>query len=167
MGTFTGTFSAGLVGSYAKTSDLTTLLEAINISFSSAYTNGSGSNQANAFFSDTRTLAATNESFDLNAGTMTDGYGAALVFTAIKFLYVKNKSTTAGQALTLTGDFLSGVATSPLFGSTAPTINIGPSGFVVLESPIDGFLVTSTTSDGLTVTNTASFDYDIVLLGIV
>lgn len=166
--TFVGTFSGGLSASYAKSTDLTSALEAINFTFSSSYTSGQGANQANAFFSDTRTLAATNESFDLNAGTMTDVYGAGLVFTKVRLLYVKNKSTTDLQFLTLTGDFLSGAASSPLAGSTSPTININAGGFCLLESPpTTGFAVTTTVSDGLTVTNTASFDYDIIIVGVI
>ena len=163
--TFIGTLSGGLVGSFAKTSDLTTVLEAINYSFSSSYTNGTGANQANAFFADTRTLANGTESFDLNAATMVDSFGNTLNFTAIVLLFVKNKSAVIGQRLSLTGDFLNGETSSALFGTTTPTIRVGTGGFVLLESPLDGFLVTSTISDVLTVTNGATFDYDILMLG--
>ena len=158
--TFIGTISGGLIGSYAKGTDLTTLLESINHTFSSSYTNGTGANQANAFFADTRTLAATNESFDLNA--ITDGYGATLNFTAVKFMYVKNKSTTAGQLLTLSGDFM-----SSMDGGTGPTHAIGPSGIFFVDNPIDGFSVVNTTQDTLTITNAQSFSYDIILLGVI
>jgi hypothetical protein len=171
MGVFSGTGTFGLVGSYTKASDLTTLQEAVNYTNSpTSYSNGSGEYQVNAFYSDTRSLAATNESFDFDlasgAGSIIDGFGTQLVFTKIKLLYVKNKSTTASQRLTLSGDFLTGVATSPL-GGTAPTIVIGPGGIALLDSPIDGFAVTATTGDVLTITNTATFSYDIIILGIV
>lgn len=157
--TFTGTLSGGLTGSYAKGTDLTSVLEAINFAFSSSYTNGTGSNQVNAFFSDTRTLAATNESHDLN--TMTDSFGATLNFLKVKFLYVKNKSTTTVQTLTLTGDFL----TQAGVGVAAGGFVLGPSGIYMLDNPIDGYTVTATTADVITLTNAASFDYDILILG--
>ena len=106
MGTFAGTATFGLVGSYTKASDLSTLSEIINYTNSpTSYTNGTGNNQVNGFFSDTRTLAATGETFDLNA--ITDKYGDILNFTKVKLLYIKNKSLTTLQTLTLTGDFLS------------------------------------------------------------
>lgn len=172
MGTFAGTATFGLVGSYTKASDLSTLTEAINYSNTpTSYTNGSGVNQVNAFYADTRTLAATSESFDLNAATISDSFGATLTFTAVKLLFIKNKSVTTAQRLIVTGDFFTGTtAQSPCFGATTPTINIGPGGYLLLESPIDGFNVTSTTSDGLTISNVAAaatFDYDIIILGTV
>jgi hypothetical protein len=166
MGTFAGTASFALVGSYTKASDLSTLTEAINYSNSPAsYTNGSGANQVNAFFADTRTLAATNESFDLNA--ITDSYGTVLNFLTIKLLYIKNKSTTSGQNLTLSGNLLDGDAGNGPLGGTSPVTIIGASGLFLWDSPILGATVTNTTKDAITLTNTASFDYDIIILGTV
>jgi hypothetical protein len=162
--TFTGTLTVNLVGSYAKSSDLVSMPGVIGYAIASTYANGTGSNQANAFWSDTRTLAATNESFDLNA--ITDDYGATLNFTAIKLILVKNKSTTTGQYLTLSGNFWDGDTSNlgPL-GGTSPVAYIGPSGMFLWESPINGATVTNTTKDTLTVTNTVSFDYDILIAG--
>lgn len=170
--TFAGTATFGLVGSYAKASDLTTIQEAINYTNSpTSYTNGLGAYQANAFFSDTRTLINATDTYDFNtADLFVDCYGANLLFTAVKLLFIKNRSLVSGQRLVIAGDFLGGVATSPLFGSTAPTLSIGPFGSLLLESPIDGFLVTSATSDSMTITNTVTtpgFDYDIIVLGVI
>ena len=161
--TFSGLLSGSLIGSYDKTSDLTTRKETIAHTFSSSYSNGTSSNQANAFYSDTRTLAATSESFDLNAASTVDGFGDGLVFTKVKYLYVKNKSTTAGQNLVLSGDWL-GATTGPV--SASGTVTIGPGGIFILDNPIDGYTVGSAaTQDVLTVTNTATFDYDILIVG--
>ena len=158
--TLNAILSGSLIGQYKKTSDLTTVIEAINHTFSSSYSNGTGENQANAFYSDTRSLAGTNESFDLNA--ITDIYGSTLNFTSIKFMYVKNKSTTSGELLTLSGDFL-----ASMDGGTGPTHAIGPSGIFLADNPIDGFSVVNTTQDTLTITNAQSFSYDIILLGVI
>lgn len=156
--TFTGMFSGSLVGLYAKGTDNTSALESINHTFTSSYTNGTGANQANAFFADTRTLAATSESFDLNA--ITDTFGATLNFTKVKLLYIKNKSSTAGQTLTVDGDFI-----AAFDNGSAPNHIIGAGGIFFIESPISGFTVTNSTQDTLTLTNAASFDYDIFILG--
>lgn len=161
-----------MTGSYTKASDLTSLAEAVNYSNSPVpYSNGSGSYQVNALYSDTRELASAAESFDLNAGTMVDSFGTALVFTAVKLLFIKNRSVTSPQRFIVTGDFFTGTTSqSPMFGATTPTINIGPNGYLLLESPIDGFNVTSTTSDVITISNVvaaATFSYDIIILGIV
>jgi hypothetical protein len=163
--TFAGTLAVGLVGSYAKSSDLTTILESINYNGGlAAYTSGIGSNQANGFFSDTRTLAATNESHDLNA--IVDSFGATLNFATLKLIYVKNKSSTTAQYLSLSGNFWDGDTGNlgPL-GGTSPIAYIGPGGVYLWNSPIDGATVTNTTKDTITVTNAASFDYDIIIAG--
>ena len=165
--TFAGTLTVGLVGSYAKTSDLTSILESINYqSALTSLTSGTGDNQLNAFYSDTRTLAATNESFDLNA--VTDSFGATLNFTALKLVYVKNKSITTAQYLQLSGNFWDG-DTSQLgpLGGTSPVAYIGPGGVFLWYSPINGATVTNTTKDTITVTNAASFDYDIIIGGLI
>ena len=163
--TFTGTLSIGLVGSYAKASDLLSLPGAIGYAIASSYTNGTGANQANAFWSDTRTLAATAESFDLKTagGTViVDDYGVTLPFTLIKLLIVRNKSAVSGQTLTLSGNFL-----SSMDGGTGPTHIIGAGGTFVADCPIEGYTVSNTTRDTLTLTNSATFDYDILICGIV
>lgn len=163
--TFTGTWSHFLHGSYDRDSDLTTLKQVVDYTSSSAYTNGTASHQVNGFYADTRTLAATSENFDLNAGSTTDGYTDSLIFTNIKFLYIKNKSLTSGQNLVLSGDWLGFATTGPI--SASGTVTIGPGGVFVLDNPIDGYPVGSAaTQDVLTVTNTATFDYDIIILGV-
>lgn len=166
MGTFAGTATFGLVGSYTKASDLSTLTEAINYSNTpTSYTNGSGVNQVNAFYADTRTLAATFEDHDLNA--IVDGFGATLNFLIIKLLFLKNKSTTSGQVLTVSGDFLDGDAGNGPLGGTTPVLYLGAGGSFLWDSPILGATVTNTTKDTLTISTSATFDYDIIILGTV
>lgn len=163
---FNGTWSHFLHGSYDRDSDLTTLKQVIDFAASSAYTNGTGSNQVNGFYADTRTLAATSENFDFDSGSMTDGYTSNLIFTKIKFLYIKNNSSTTGQNLVLSGDWLGFAVTGPI--SAGGTVTIGPGGTFVLDNPIDGYPVSSgITQDVLTVTNTTTFTYDIIILGVI
>lgn len=163
--TLAGTLNVGLDFLYPK-ADTGVQLSGI-IKYTNAptsYTNGSGSYQVNAaYLLLADTLAGTSKSFDLDYGAIFDVYGAGLIFTRIKFLYIKNLSTTASQKLTLTGDFL----TQATVGVAATGHIVGPGGIYMLDNPIDGYAVTATTGDVITITNTVSFAYDIVLLGIV
>ena len=167
MGTFAGTASFALVGSYTKASDLSTLTEAINYSNSPvSYSNGAGAYQVNAFFADTRTLTATSESFDLDlasgAGSIIDKYGDQLVFTKIKQLFIRNRSTVPLEKLLVSGDFLG----SLLAVGTEHIWKIGPSGSRLHDDPIDGMAVTATTGDVLTInSSTFTIAYDILILG--
>lgn len=169
MGVFEGTATFNLVGSYSKASDLGTLAEAINYTNSPVkYTNGTGANQVNAFWSDTRTLTATSESFDLDlasgAGSIIDKFGDQLVFTKIKQLFIRNRSTTTLEKLLVSGDFLG----SALVVGTEHIWKIGPGGSRLIDDPIDGMAITAGSGDGLTV-NAGAFtiSYDILILGTV
>lgn len=131
-----------------------------------AYTSGAGDNQVNAIYvSKARSLAATNESFDLNA--LTDIYGTTLNFTKVKLLFIKNLAhlvaSPSGKTLTLTGDFL----TQAGVGVAAGGKIVGPGGIEFWDNPLDGFTVTATTADVITVTNAATFTYDLIIMGVV
>ncbi len=166
--TFAGTATFGLVAGYAKSDAAISLPGIINYTNApTSYTNGTGSNQVNAFYASlARSLAGTGESFDLNA--ITDIYGATLNFTALKMIFVRNLSTTTGQYLTLSGNFWDGDTSNlgPL-GGASPVAYIGPGGSFLWDSPINGATVTNTTKDIITVTNAATFSYDIILLGLI
>jgi hypothetical protein len=127
--------------------------------------NGTGDNQADKIFSDTRTLAASaNEDLDL-AGVLSDPLGAALTFAKVKAILVKastgntNNVVVGGQA---TNGFL-----GP-FGALAHTVAVPPGGALLLAAPKAGWAVTAGTVDLLKVANSAggtSVTYDIVILG--
>lgn len=167
--TLAGTVNIALTFDYLKTATgfdtLSGILRYTNSPTS--YSSGSGANQVNAIYlSLARSLAATNEGFDLNA--LTDAYGATLNFTTVKLVYVRNKSTTTAQYLNLSGNFWDGDTSNlgPL-GGTSPVAYVGPSGEFLWNSPIDGATVTNTTKDTITVTNAATFTYDIVIAGVI
>lgn len=150
-------------GVFTKALDLTTPTEAIAINKSQSLTNGTGSGQANQVFTDQRTVSAASENLDL-AGGLTDAFGDTITFTGIKMLMVKNLSTTAGQDLTLSGNFLD----DDMLGGGSSTVILGPGGIFFISSPVDGFDVTAGTGDILTVDPAANtISYDIVLLGTV
>ena len=129
------------------------------------YTTGAGANGANELFSDTRTLADnTSENLDL-AGSLTNAFGTTVAFARVKFIYIKNKSTT--QVLSIGGaasnQFINWVA------DATDIIKIRPGGVFLLIAPdATGYPVTAGTGDLLKVANGnagSSTDYDIIIGG--
>ncbi len=163
MATLTLTSKHTLSGTYTSSGDLTTPTESVAISDSQAYTNGTGANQANAFFSDTRSLAvSTPETIDLTAD-LTDAFGTTLALTSIREIIIRNNSTTSGEDITISGNVL-----GAFLGATTETITVPPGGEWSQKSPIDGFTVTNTTQDQLTVTPGAyALTYDLIITGTV
>jgi len=150
-------------GSFTKALDLTTPTEVLNISKSQTLANGTGANQANQIWSDTRSVAAAPENLDL-AAVLVDAFGDTLTFTKVKMLMVHNKSTTPGEDLTLSGNFVD----NDMLGGADSTIVLGPGGICLLTSPVDGFTVTATTGDILTVDpGAATIAYDVLIVGTV
>lgn len=123
---------------------------------------GTGANQADRLFMDTRSfLSATADQIDL-AGVLTDAFGATITFVEIVAIMIVNKST-----VTLTV----GAGSSPWFGMFAATgdaIKVPPGGMILLVAP-DGSgmgTITATSADMLTITpGAAAGDYDIAILG--
>ena len=158
--TFKGTLSIQAIGDYVKDADLLNVLAALNHGFASTYENGTGTDQANILFVDTRTLAAASESFDLNA--LTDVYGDVRNCTNIKVLYIRNKSVTAGENFAITGNWLPAFLTG-----TGPGFFVYPKAYALFNFS-RGVAVVNVTSDTLTISNVAAaatFDYDIIIIG--
>lgn len=157
MATLTSNYLFGLSGAYRVSSDLTSPVEPIALRLYKQLNNGTGNNQANTFWSDTRTVTAAPETLTLTA--LTDKFGNAIAFTTIKVLVIYNKATVDAAKLNLSGNFITvqmGVAV------------VRPSGIVVMTSPLAGFAVTVTTVDKITINpDTATITYDIAIIGAV
>ena len=128
------------------------------------FTNGTGANQAGQVFSDTRTTDNTGEELDL-AGSLTNGIGDTITFTAIKAIFIQ-----AASANTL--DVVVGGASTNTFvnwvGAAAHTVVVKPGGALALVDPgATGYAVTAGTGDLLKIAASASGNvtYDIVLMG--
>lgn len=130
--------------------------------------NGTGANQANQIFTDTRTLtASSSENLDL-AGGLTDAFGNTITFTKIKGIFVVADSAN-------TNDVLVGGAASNGFSSWVndPTdvVKVKPGGgFATIAPNSTGLAVTAGTGDILKVANsggTTSVSYTIVIVGTV
>lgn len=131
-------------------------------------TNGTGANQANEIFVDTRTLAASAaEDLDL-AGVLTDSFGAVLTFTKIKAIIVKAAAGNTND-VQVGGDATAGIAS--IFGNVADFINVKPGGlFAVVAPDATGYALTATTADLLQIANSSSgtsVTYDIIIVGTV
>lgn len=151
-------------GRQTGTGDLATPEMPIDIVNLMQLMSGTADNQADAFFSDKRTLAASaTENIDL-AGTLTDVFGAVVTIAEVVAIYVK-------AAIGNTNSVVLGAASSTFvgpFGGTNPSISLAPGAAVLLANPKTGWAVAAGSTDLLKVTNSAGttgVDYDIAIIG--
>jgi len=128
--------------------------------------NGTGADQADRVFSETRTLAASG-TYDLDlAGVLTDVFGVALTFARIKAIILFALAANTNNVVL--GNSGVNAFLGP-FGAAAHTVNVMPGGMLVMVSPnATGWPVTAGTGDILKTTNSAGgtgVTYDIVLIG--
>ncbi len=150
------------------TADIGTVQHAVPWGATYNLTTGTGADNINEIFADTRQLAAsTAENLDL-AGVLTDVFNNVITFTKIKFIIVKAAATNTNDVMV--GGHASAACFS-MFNAATDKLRIKPGGFVVLVAPNSvGFAVTATTADMLTVGNSSSgsvVDYDIIIGGTV
>jgi hypothetical protein len=163
----TGTQAAlSISGTLTGALDLQTLVSALTFTRGVSLDSGTGANQADKIFSDTRTLGASaTEDLDL-AGGLTDAFGASITFARVKIIAV---SAIAGN----TNDVVLGAAATNTFvgpfGAATHTVKVRPSGFVCFAcSDATGWVVTASTADLLRVGNGGAgtgVTYDIVIIG--
>ncbi|MFZ5674286.1 MAG: hypothetical protein ACOZAM_15095 [Pseudomonadota bacterium] len=127
------------------------------------FANGTGADQADLLFADSRNvLASSNDDIDL-AGSLSSVYGTTITAAEMVALIIKNKSTT--QTLTV------GAGSNPWISwliATGDGIKIPPRGAFMLVSPDAAGLgaVVAATGDILRVANGSgsAADYDIAFL---
>jgi len=167
MPTLSATLKAALTAVYQGSPDVGTLKQEISYSASASLANGTGANQANAFWIDARTLAASaTENLDL-AGVLTDAFGNVLTFTKIKAVLVEADDANVNDVV------LGGAASNAwaaMFGDATDTIKIKPGGFFMIVAPdANGLAVTASTGDLLKVANSgggSGIGYTIALVGV-
>lgn len=163
--------SGKIVGSinslYQNVLDLSTPQDALNEQFTNAaISDGSGADQANRLFHDTRTLTdAASEDLDLS-GVLLDAFGTVLAFTRVIALLVRNKG--AASSLLIGGAVANGFLTP--FGDATDKIRLRPLGFLVLSGQdATAYAVTPGTGDLLKFEHggedPADLDYDVMILG--
>lgn len=156
-----------LSGLFENVADLTTPNEPIAINKTKEYTSGSAANQADEFVADNRSVAAAPETIDLTS-TLINAFGTVASFTKIREIIIHNRSTTAGETLTLSGNLLDGMgggsttkATETLTLTTNPldteTVTIGSKvyTFQTALTDVDGNVLIGATST-ISATNLAA-----------
>jgi len=131
-------------------------------------TDGTGANQCQKLFSDTRTIAASgNEDLDLAGTGLQDMLNVNLALTAVKVLYVKAADANTNDVV------IKGAASNGFlgpFGAAAHTVTLKPGQFfLVTNLTASGWTVTAGTGDLLNVANSSSgssVSYDIIIAGI-
>lgn len=165
MATFTGNVNVNVTGTLSNALDIGSAAHSFTKSYKQAFANGTAADQANAVYTDTRTVGGSaDDDIDL-AGILVDGLGSTITFTSIKGIIINSVSAN-GDALHLTDDGAAGFFT--YLGATGDIIKIRPGGTFALVNPeADGYAVTATTGDILRITNadSSSATYDIILIG--
>lgn len=156
-------FSAAATQSTAL--DLTTATAPVQYRKANTLTNGTGANQADLIFTDTRTLAASaTEDLDL-AGVLVGAFGATLTFARVKGLFIVAAVGNTNN-VNVTRPAANGV---PLFLAASDGVAVRPGGWIGLSAPdATGYPVTAATGDLVTITNSAagtSVTYDVIIIG--
>lgn len=164
---FSGNVKLSVSGVYSNTIDIGNISQNIGYASTTTLTNGTGADQANMIFTDTRTLAASNsEDLDL-AGGLTDVYGTTITFTKIKGIIIKASSANTNNVVV--GGDASGLVN--WVGNANDVINVRPGGMFCLMAPdATAYAVTGSTGDLLQIANSSSgtsVTYDIILIGTV
>jgi len=133
-------------------------------------TEGTGINQANRKFEDTRTLTATTaETIDIfDFGGVTDPHGRAYTLSKVRKLIIKNTSTTAANLLKVGGEGTAAAWNSPFGGDDTSLLVVEPGGILVLEAPsAAGYAVADTSNHLLKIENMGSTStiYNIIVVG--
>lgn len=160
-----GTLSIALNASMTAAADLGTPRFDTSLSDVVQFTPGTGANQANIIWSDTRTIAASGtDDLDL-AGVLTHHLGGTLTFAAVKAIIVRAAAANTNNVV------VGGAPTNGFvgpFGAAAHTIALRPGNEFVLASPVSGWTVTAVTGDILRIANSGAgtpVTYDIIIIG--
>ena len=162
--TFNGTISLGLALRLNGGVDIGSAYQSVDSTYQNIFTNGTGANQVNQMWTDTRTIAAsTTEDLDLY-GSLTNTFGTTLNFTSSKAIIIAALAANTNDLL-VGGD----AASVPIFGAVGDYIIVKPGGLFMITNPgATGFVVTDTTGDILQIANSSSgtsVTYDIIILG--
>lgn len=138
--------------------DLSRTLRATPVNYALALTDGTGANQAQVVWSDSRTATTSNDDLALAALADTrDGAAVVVTFTQVKLVYVRN--THATENLRIGGALGVGVfAGLPL----AVHMTLAPGAAYLYTAPSEAGVVAGTARFAA---ESGSCTYDIVLIG--
>jgi len=159
----TGNTNVGINLKYKNTIDLSGVLDDLIVNAGITWSYGTGANQANVLFHDSRSTDDTGETLDLNAsGSLLDAFGNALTMDAIKLLYIKNTHAT------LSLEILGGASLDLLIANgTTDAIVIQPGGiFFWVDPTAAGIDVTTNKNLKLAAASAGTVTFDLVALGL-
>lgn len=161
-------FSMAVRSTLNNVLDLSVIATAtLNMAKSSSFSTGTGANQADRMFFDSRNiLASANDDLDLNGTTLIDALGVPLALARLKLLAIY---AYPGNANNIVMDGAASARITTMMGGTTPTLTIRPGGMFLLTAPdATAYAITATTADILRITNGGagtSVNYDIVAIG--
>lgn len=163
---FYAALSIGLKAQMTGALDIERLASSIDKNWLVELADGTGADQAQRMWSDTRTLAGgASETLDLIGNTLRDAFGAILSLDKVKMIIVVAAKT---NTTTLTiGNVVNGIVDP--FLTSAGGVLVRPGGVFVSVAPgATGFPLVSATQDLINVANAAgaAASYDIVIVGI-
>lgn len=158
----TTSITIGLSASYSLALDLVTKVANLIKSITLGLDTGTGLNQADVIFSDTRSTAGT-DSLDMVGGGLLDNLGNVWAPARIKAIIVVAAAANTGNVL-LRRPAANGV---PFFTAAADEVPIHPGGCFVLFAPsAAGYVVTAATGDLIDLAASAgTVSYDIYIIG--
>lgn len=167
MASVNAVVNVGISGTLENPMDVNSAIQSLAWGASNAFTTGTGANQAQNVWTDTRTLAASGtEDLDMN-GVLLDAFGGTISFTKIKAIIVKADPNNTND-VTFGPKATNGLI-SP-FNAATDRVKVKPGGVVVMVAPdANGYAVTAATADILTVTNGgagSSVTYTIIVVGV-
>lgn len=145
--------------------DLKTRSAILNFTRGMALANGTGAEQADKVWDDTRVInASSNDDLDLSGG-LTDAFGGTVAFVKVKGIFV---FANAGN----TNNVVIGAAAATQFvgpfGAATHTVAVPPGQFFAITASTNGWAVVNAASDLLRIANGGAgtpVTYDIVILG--
>lgn len=158
------TIKASITGNHTSALDLGTADFPFSAAFAKALADGTGIDQADRIFTDTRTITASaTDSLDL-AGALTNAYGT-VTFARVKAILVTAAAANTNN-VNVTRPASNGL---PLFLAAGDGLAVRPGGaFLWMAPDATGVVVTAGTGDLLDLINSGagtSVTYSIVVLG--
>lgn len=154
----TAQIALSILAHETSSGDLSRTLRATPANYALTLTDGTGANQAQVVWSDSRTATTSND--DLNLASLADtrdGAAVVVAFTQVKLVYVRNTHATASLRI-------GGVAGPGGFAGLPPTV------YMTLP-PGGGYLFTAPTAAGITAgtarfaAESGSCTYEVIIIG--
>lgn len=146
-----------------ESNDLGNTRGVFNFDLAKFFASGTGSNQFDRVYTDTQTASGSAVTYDVLGALSSVLTGDAISFVTLCGIFIKNKSTTSTEVLSIGG------GSNPiagLWGAGGDLVKIGPGGLFVWLDPVDGITPVAGTGDILQIDPGAdTIAFDLVLLG--